>query len=58
MDMMRNTQELMDASSTVNNQSIQQKIMLLRSRYKSTKDLHIYLTDHRKCSSNLNFFSL
>ena len=45
---MRNTQELMDANSTVNSQSIQQKIMLLRSRYKSTKDLHIYMTDHRK----------
>ena len=48
MDMMRNTQELLGAQSTMNNQSIQQKIMLLRSRYKSTKDLHIYMTDHRK----------
>lgn len=55
---MRNTQELMDAKTTMNNQSMQQKIMLLRSRYKSTKDLHIYMTDHRKCNLILTLLIL
>ena len=39
------------------NMTYQQKIMLLRSRFKSTKDLWIYMTERCKCHSFLTFLS-
>ena len=42
------------AQERVNSYSTQQKIMLLRLRYKSTKDLWLYMTQRRKYPSSLS----
>ena len=42
---MANQQHLLNIKAQMGTQSIASKIMLLRSRYKSTKDLWLYMTE-------------